>query len=556
MRLSAFRASVGLSCSLAIGAFAQTSPPAAASGNIGGIVLAAAENSPIRRAVVTLSTVEAQPQDAVAWTDANGRFSFGYLPPGRYQLRVTKDGYQPAAYNGAGNPNRPPATIQLAASESRSDLILHMKLISSISGVVLDEDGDPLPNVQVVVMKPAFQRGRRKLIQGPMAMTDSTGHYHLSGLVGGQYAVAANSMNRPAVKIHPEATAGEPHQQYSYGVQYYPAADRADAATLIAVQPGQEISQIDFRLQARPAASISGKIIMPASAGSVKEVSVRMTSQDFGNRMVGAGAPPPDYNFNFGGPQLAPGSYIILAQATIDGKQYRGSQAIELGPQGLHDIAIRIEASIDLAGSVSVEGPDAGKYAASFVSLVPGDDVPWNGQPLRANVNKDGSFKITGVPPGIWDINAGPIPPTGYIKSMRLGDQDVLTEDMTLRPSTSEALKIVFSTHAAKLEGDVFQGDQPTRAVVLLAPEAKLRHMIGFYRIATADEKGHFEINRARPGDYRLFAFDDLDQQSIQDPDFVKPFERYGVAVTLREGPNDPQKLSLIPAAPHAEAQQ
>jgi hypothetical protein len=556
MRLSAFRAFVGLSCSLAIGAFAQTSPPAAASGNIAGIVLDAGENSPIRRAVVTLSTVEAQPQDAVAWTDANGRFAFGYLPPGRYQLRVTRDGYQPAAYNSAGNPNRPPETIQLAASESRSGLILHMKLISSISGVVLDEDGDPLPNVQVVVMKPAFQRGRRKLIQGPMAMTDSTGHYHLSGLVGGQYAVAASSMNRPAVKIHPEATAGEPQQQYSYGVQYYPAADRADTATLIAVQPGQEISQIDFRLQARPAASITGKIIMPASAGSVKQLSVRIISQDLGNRMVmGAGAGPPEYNFS--GPQLAPGSYIILAQATIDGKQYRGSQAIELGPQGLHDIAIPIEASIDLAGSVSVEGPDAGKAASSFfVSLVPGDDTPWNGPPLRTNVNKDGSFKITGVPPGIWDINTGPIPPNGYIKSMRLGDQDVLTEDMIIRPSTSEALKIVFSTHAAKLEGDVVQGDQPTRAVVLLAPEAKLRHMIGFYRFATADEKGHFEIERARPGDYRLFAFDDLDQPSIQDPDFVKPFERYGVAVTLREGPNDSQKLSLIPAAPHAGAQQ
>ena len=245
-----------------------------------------------------------------------------------------------------------------------------------------------------------------------------------------------------------------------------------------------------------------------------------------------------------------------MAQATIDGKQYRGSQAIELGPQGLHDIAIPIEAGIDLTGSVSVEGPDAGKNAASFVSLVPGDDVPWNGPPLRANVNKDGSFKITGVPPGIWDINAGPIPPNGYIKSMRLGDQDVLTEDMTIRPSTSEALKIVFSTHAAKLEGDVFQGDQPTRAVVLLAPEAKLRHVLGFYRFATADEKGHFEINRARPGDYRLFAFEDLDQQSIQDPDFVKPFERYGVPVTLREGPNDSQKLSLIPAVRAAGAQQ
>jgi len=547
MRFRAFRASVGLSCSLAIGAFAQTSLPSAASGNIAGIVLDAGENSPLRRAVVTLSTVEAQPQDAVAWTDANGRFSFGYLPAGRYQIRVTKDGYQPAAYNGAGNPNRPPETIQLAVGESRSGLMLRLKLISSINGVVLDEDGDPLPGVQVLVMRPEFRRGRRKLMPGPMAMTDRTGHYRLSGLVGGQYAVAVNSLNRAAVKIHPEASAGEPQQQYSYGAQYYPGADRAESATLIAVQPGQEISQIDFRLQARPAALIGGKIIIPANAGSVKDVSVRIMSQDLGNRMaMGAGAPPPDYNFR--GPQLAPGSYLLVAQATIESRPYRGVQMIDLGPQGLHDIAIPIEASVDLTGSVSVEGPDAGKHAASFVTLVPGDDIPWNAPPLRANVNKDGSFKITGVPPGVWDINAGPIPSSGYIKSMRLGDQDVLTEEMMIRPSTAEPLKIVLSTRAATLEGDVVQGDQPTRAAILLAPDGKFRRVTSFNRFAVADDKGHFEIKNATPGEYRLYAFEELDQRSIQDPDFLKPFERFGVPVTLREGPNDSQKLSLIPA--------
>ena len=553
MRLSAFRASVGLSCSLAIGAFAQTSLPSSASGNIAGIVLDAGENSPLRRAVVTLSTVEAQPQDAVAWTDANGRFSFGYLPAGRYQIRVTKDGYQPAAYNGAGNPNRPAETIQLAAGESRSGLMLRLKLISSIDGVVLDEDGDPLPGIQVLVMRPEFRRGRRKLMPGPMAMTDRTGHYRLSGLVGGLYAVAVNSVNRPAVKIHPEATAGEPQQQYSYGAQYYPGADRAESATLIAVQPGQEISSIDFRLRAQPAVAIEGKVMVPPAV-SVKDVLLNIASESFANRMMGTnGGSTPDYHFVSA--QLPPGPYILLAQATIDGKPYRGVQRIDVEPQGPHDFAIALEASIELSGSVSVEGPDAGKQASYTVNLAPGDDIPWRGQPLRANVNKDGSFKISGVPPGIWDINAGPIPSSGYIKSMRLGDQDVLTEDMTIRPTTSEPLKIVFSTRAATFQGDVLQGDQPTRAVVLLAPEAKLRHMIGFYRFATADEKGHFEINRARPGEYRLFAFEDLDQKSIQDPDFLKPFERYGMPVTLREGPNDSQKLSLIPPARPAGAQ-
>ena len=285
---------------------------------------------------------------------------------------------------------------------------------------------------------------------------------------------------------------------------------------------------------------------MPPGAGSVKEAAVSIVSTDFGDRMVmGYGASPPDYRF--GGGQFAPGSYVLVAQAIIDGKRYRGVQTIDLGPQGLRDLAIPIEAGIDLFGSVSIEGPDAGKQAASFVSLVPGDDIPWNAPPLRANVNKDGSFKIAGVPPGIWDINAGPIPPGGYLKSMRLGDQDVLTEEMLIRSSTAEPLKIVLSTRAATIEGDVVQGDQPTRAAVLLAPDGKFRHVTSFNRFAAADDQGHFEIKNATPGEYRLYAFEELDQRSIQDRDFLKPFEKSGVPVTLREGPNDSQKLSLIP---------
>src|SRR5471032_1310945 len=83
---SAFRLSLAFFCGLTISAPAQT----ASSGAIAGIVVDAGSNSPIRLSVITLSTVEAQPQDAVAWTDSNGRFSFGYLPPGRYQLRAMK----------------------------------------------------------------------------------------------------------------------------------------------------------------------------------------------------------------------------------------------------------------------------------------------------------------------------------------------------------------------------------------------------------------------------------------------------------------------------------
>src|SRR5579864_8809138 len=139
MRYSVFRASIGLFCFFAIGVAGQS--PAPSPGVIAGIVVDSA-NSPVRRAIVTLSTVEAQPQDAVAWTDANGRFSFGYLPAGRYQLRAVKDGYQGAAY-GAEASRRPPGIIQLTAGQFRSDFIFRLHLMDSITGVVLNEDGDP-----------------------------------------------------------------------------------------------------------------------------------------------------------------------------------------------------------------------------------------------------------------------------------------------------------------------------------------------------------------------------------------------------------------------------
>jgi hypothetical protein len=281
----------------------------------------------------------------------------------------------------------------------------------------------------------------------------------------------------------------------------------------------------------------------------VKDLAVNVIGTDFGGGFrMRFSVSPPDYAFGLG--QLAPGHYLLIAQGAIDGRLYRGVQTLDLGPPGIRDIAIRIEPSIDLAGSVFVEGPDADKHAASFVNLVPGDDIPWNGPQLRANVNKDGSFKVTGVPPGIWDIGVGPIPPGGYLKSMRLGDQDVLTEEMMIRPSTAEPLKIVLSTRAATLEGDVVQGDQPVRAVILLAPDGKFRFVISFYNFSAADEKGHFIIKNATPGQYRLYAFEEFDPRSIQDPDFLKPFEKSGVPVTLREGPNTSPNLSVIPAGP------
>src|SRR5258705_8977910 len=151
-----------------LGLRAQAPP----NGVIAGIVLDG--ERPIRRAVVTLSTVEARPQDAVAWTDASGRFAFAYLPPGRYQVRAQKNGYQPAAL-GAETSYRPPAIIPLAADENHGGIAIRLQPFGVISGIVLDEDGDPVAGVQVSALTPGFQRRRRTLMHRSETMTDNRG---------------------------------------------------------------------------------------------------------------------------------------------------------------------------------------------------------------------------------------------------------------------------------------------------------------------------------------------------------------------------------------------
>ena len=539
--MAALLVRVSLALCVCLSLPAQKPPPGAV---IAGVVVERGSNTPIRRAIVTLQTVETRPQEAVAWSDANGGFSFSYLPAGRYTLRVVKTGYQLAAAGPTAQ--RPPEIITLAAGEVRNDLVFRLQSPNVVSGVVLDEDGDPVPGIQVSALRTGWQRRKRQFFPTTSATTDAAGRYRLNGLAPGRYVFGFVSQNRTARRPVPEVSAGQPSKQYVYGRQFFPGAARADAATVITVEAGREYPGIDFRLRTEPVAAVQGKLVLPPGATKVTQPIVSLlTDDDSGDRArYGVGVSNIEYTFEAA---LYPaGHYTLVATAEVDGKPYRGVRVVDVPPAGIRDLAIPLEPGVDLAGTVKYEGPGAEKYGPAFVNLSPGDNLPWNAGRLRATVADDSSFQFSGVVPGVWDINAGPIPPDGYIKSMRLGDQDVLTEDMVIQATTSAPLNIVIGTRAAVLEGDVTSSGKPQRYYVLLAPEPKFQRVTSFYRNVMSDEKGHFQMKNVTPGKYLLLAFEEFDAQSIEDPDFLKPFASSAVTVTLKEGDNPAQKVPVI----------
>jgi len=512
---------------------------------IRGVVLNDATGTPIRRAAITLSTLGATPLEALTFSEADGEFGFTTIPPGKYRLRVDLEGFQ-RAWFGAATPNRAPGILKLAAGDIRYGITFRLRPLGSISGVVLDPDGDPVPNVQLRLLKSTWDRRKPSYRTERWANTDDRGHYRLHDVPSGQYLVMAVQIYTPALTIQPETEAGQATTQKMFAAEFYPDASRFSSAAPVELAGGQDLEGIEFHLATQAAAVLHGKVVVPGDLPAGAHVQINVYPQEVPDntyQSVGIRAPPPDFEFQL--PNLIAGTYVIVASLSAGGREYRATERIELPPGG-QEITLHPDRGIDLAGRVDLEGGEAtGPFR---VSLVPGGYPPGRRQ-IRVEAHPDGTFVVPSVVPGIWDIGVDPVPPGGYVKAMRLGDRDVLTDDMMIEPATRESLHIVVSTRGAVVAGTVTVPPgvaRSARAQVLLAPCGKCANVLSFYARASADDAGHFEFKGVTPGRYKLYAFEEMDPSAYQDPNFLKPFETLGEPFDVAEGARVERQTQLI----------
>ena len=514
----------------------------------GGAVFDRGTGSPLSKALVTLFTEEPEPRDALALTDANGSFAFANVPPGRYEIQASSTGHATAWY-GAEGKNQAPGIITLHGGERRQNLVLRLEALGSVSGVVTDEDGDPLPRVAVTLLMQSYSRGKQVFLNRARAITDDRGAYRIYNVSAGRYAVMANGRDHQAFRMQPETSAG---RQARFGVQFHPGTDRLSSAAILTVGAGKEVKGIDFRMPADFPATLRGRVVLPGelTGDSAPRVTIVPADLPDSNQAAFAFAvPPPHYSFEQYG--MAPGEYLLVANLSLGDRRYRGVQHVSMAAGAEREIELQLEPGVNLSGSLRVEGDARESLRDYQVELSAGDSIPFDAKPPTARVNADGSFALKSVVAGIWDIGVKPIPPGGYIKSMRLGDEDVLTEDMIVGSHTAAPLRIVVSTRGGLLEGSVKSsaGEDARRAIVLLAPSGKFSRVLSFYSTALTGEGGRFKFKELTPGSYKLYAFEAMENGAWQDPEFLKPFESYGEKVEITEGVNPSKEVRLISGA-------
>ncbi len=524
---------------------------------IAGVVTKDPGSEPVRKALVELI---AENQSAggnyTTVSGADGGFEITGILPGRYHLFVERTGYLELEKH---RPRTEGRILSLTAGQELKDVTIHLQAAAVVRGRVVDEDGDPLPNAQVAVLRQTFTSGRYRMEQASAERTNDLGEYRLAGLPAGKYYVSVSPapdfrslIDTSSIDTHsPEKSAT------TYPTTYYPGTpDRAQAAP-IQLHAGDDFP-IDFSLTPSPSLSIRGSVVNVPARGSAV---IMLQSRDFNLTMNGAEV---HRDGSFVIRDVAPGSYTISATVEDSAVPLMARQALHVAGSSVDGLRLAPQPGAWVHGRLRIESK------SGFVRIDPsqmflvlhsvdGDDEGMGGFSAEAafsnlaHVLPDGSFEWRNVPPGNYyaQLNAGP---DLYLKGASAGGRDAEESAISVSGGTL-VLDLVASANGGVVQGIVVDanGVPVPDAVVVAAPEARLRGRVDRYSKTISDQSGHFVLQGVRPGDYTLFAWESVEGEAYYNPDFLKASEGQGSA--LRVGEAEHKSVQLV-AIPEVEDQQ
>jgi protocatechuate 3,4-dioxygenase beta subunit len=542
-----------------LGLVAQLSNTASAEGFVGKL----GTGEPLARSTVTLSNVRYTSQVFSTTTDDGGRFTFLNVVPGEYRLQASHPGpYIPTEY-GQHKLGERGTPITIRPGQKITDLRLELAPTSSISGRILDSDGEPLGRIEVQALQSVYQDGHRVLSLVQTVMTNDLGEYRLRLLLPGQYYIRARVLNPQEAEVNLVVRPpGDPlkfisrsvvpylsrralengvAEEYLEAAVYYPGVIDPALASRLELHVGENPRGFDFTTASGrlPARRIRGKIINSVTGQPAEKASIVVVPRTEDSVLLATAVSARDGSFEVKG--VAAGSYFVVAalypagsigSALLNSGIASARIPIEIGDRDLENLSVVVVPNFNIPVRLVFEGETSEPPEAvrGSVTLTRGPPFDFQFQE-RTKFTADG-VEIEGVGPGDYRISRSG---SGYIQSARLGPVDVLKDGLHLDHQPEDSLEVVIAATRASVEGRVTDGAQAvSNAVVVLVPSLNLRQRSDRYYVAATDGNGQFQIQaRIVPGDYKVFAWNDIEPGAWQDPEVLERYENQGQPVSV-----------------------
>jgi hypothetical protein len=525
---------------------------------LAGIVTKEPGSDPVKKALIELiAENQGEGQNYTALSGADGSFRIENIAPGRYRLFVERAGFQEIDKHRRKAEGR---VLTLMAGQELKELSIRLQAAAVIEGRITDEDGDPMADAQVAVLRQSFASGHTQWEQAGAERANDRGEYRIAGLAAGHYYVSVTpppdfrSLIETTNRVTAPASGGNSNPQMtSYQTTYYPGTtDRAQAVP-VRLHGGDEFPA-NFSLTPSPSLSIRGSVVnLPAHTGAA----IMLQSKDFGLVLNGAEMHP-DGSFEIRG--ASPGSYVIVATVENGAAPLIARQSVQLTNVNLEGLRLAPQSGGTIRGRLRMEAGGNGRPDASEVFLMlrstDGDDdmmgalAQADGFSPVAHVGADGSFEWKNIPPGNYSVQISDAStmPDWFLKSVFAGGHDGLESGFSVSGATV-ALDLVASGNGAVAEGAVTDSKEEAvaGAAVVAVPDVRFRNHPERYRKSITDQSGRFSLRGLPPGNYTLYAFESSEGDEFYNPEFLKLYEGQGKTLRLSEGERKSVQIKAIP---------
>jgi hypothetical protein len=324
--------------------------------------------------------------------------------------------------------------------------------------------------------------------------------------------------------------------------------------------------------------------LVPRDRGALKDST--------GFAVQNAAADMADGRFELRG--VSPGAYDLIAFAKdIQGRETVGRSPIAVGMEDLHGVLVPMAPGIDLAVRVVRDGvaltpvvpppvPNAADALASFLDLSSGcstlsrmfssrggaalfSQTP--GPNVRVSLHSvddypadlaasavfggvvDGSSILSGVPEARYVVRVSGASSNTYVADVRYGGISVYDDGLLVQGTPPGPVEVLLKSGALSLAGAVVdaRGDRVSDATVALVPTASRRRNTELYKTVRSDADGNFYISRIAPGEYKLFAWEQIAATAFMNSEFISKYESRGLFMALNSAV-DGVKVSVIPS--------
>jgi Carboxypeptidase regulatory-like domain len=482
-------------------------------------------------------------------SDEQGRFFFDNVPLGRYSIQASREGYFTYPL---GRPLPSPVASITVDSTRTQQVVIDLVPGSVIGGRVTDPQGRPLQGVQVNATKLQYDEGRPAFGAGSVPRTtDDRGEYRLFWLAPGEYYIRAE---------YPAGQNGLARKSY------YPGTVDSNAAVPLNLHSGESLDGTNLTIPIASSVTIAGQVALDGAgpaAGVVRTFYLlpqdgrpaEVYPLEFTNTIgpLPGGQPTSAFSLDIRG--VPPGLYDLAPFYMDPSTTYHsGRTRIEIGNQNIENLTAVITPNVGVSGRFLAQGDLALPTWRAFQLQLRAKDasVPLMSRSSLAKIEDDGTFVIPSVFEGRYQVYLGASPGSIasdlYIAAIRQGALDVRNEGFIDARASMLPLEITIASGAGVIQGtvDAPGGTIPSHADVVLVPHVSRRGNVMFYDRTVMDDKGQFKFQGIAPGEYKVFAFEQLADSAEQNSAFIARYEALGQAVTVNSKSSTEIRVRLL----------